>query len=65
MKSITANVPGWQLECWRLAKAREDFAVEGFSDKNQLFFAELCSAYHYKMAMHSGQLLFTPSPDCQ
>ena len=65
MKSIIANALGWQLECLKLAKAGEEFAVEGFSDKNLLFFNELCTAYQYEMALHSGQLVFNPSTGCQ
>jgi len=60
IKSVQVNAPGWQLECWALAKARTEFAAEGFSEKNLPFFDELRVAYQLKTKPNGNKMIFSP-----
>ena len=38
---VHTDSAGWQEKCWQLARARADFEILDFSEKNLLFIQEL------------------------
>jgi hypothetical protein len=60
MKTVQANVPGWQLECWELATDGVQFTVEGFLPENLPFFEELRMAYRLKTEPTGAKMIFSP-----
>jgi hypothetical protein len=61
MKSVNPNKARWQIECWKLALAKEVFEVKGFGDRHQLFGLHLCTSLGYAVERDKKKAIFTPA----
>jgi hypothetical protein len=61
MNSIRTDASGWQIGCWKLAKAKKRFEVHGFQPKHLWFLEEIRSAYGYRLMAYPNKIVFSPS----
>ena len=61
LNSVKTDHDGWQVACVDLAKAKQEFAVEGHADKHWEFFDALRVAYGYELQRLEEAILFLPA----
>lgn len=59
-RTVSADAEDWQTQCWNLAKAKAQFALEKYVDGFHPFFNEISIAYRYEIKLFPSKILFIP-----
>ena len=60
IKSVRADVDGWQVIAWDIAKTKRPFQIKGWREQNMTFLKELSCAYEYQLKYFPGKVSFIP-----